>query len=292
MFSKRLILVLLVGLLSFGLVMAGTGCEVDEPVEEPEKIDLGYVMWACAEAQTHVAKAVIMDELGYDVEATALEAAGMYDGVAAGDIDGLVCSWQPVTHADYMEQYGEDLVDLGPNFDGARIGLVVPAYVEIDSIAEMNDYVDEFGGEIQGIDGGAGIMRTTEAAIEDEEYGLDFDLIEASDMAMVAALDDAYAEEEWIVVTGWTPHWKFAEYDLKFLEDPQGTYGEEETINTLVRQGLEEDAADVYNFLDNFYLTEEQLGGIMGEIAEDVDPLEAARNFIENNPDVVEDWLE
>lgn len=290
MFSKRLVLVLLVGLLSFGLVIAGTGCEVDEPVEEPEKIEMGYVMWACAEAQTHVAMAVIMDELGYDVEATALEAAGMYDGLAEGDLDALVCSWQPVTHADYLEQYGDDIVDLGPNYEGALIGLVVPAYVEVDSIEEMNDYVDEFGGDIQGIDGGAGIMRATETAIE--EYGLDFNLIEASDMAMVAALDDAYAEEEWIVVTGWTPHWKFATYDLKFLEDPLGIYGEDETINSLVRIGLEEDAPDVYNFLDNFFLTDEQIGEVMAEIEEGVDPLEAARNFIAANPDVVEGWLQ
>ena len=108
--------------------------------------------------------------------------------------------------------------------------------MDINSIEELNEHVDDFGGRIVGIDGGAGIMLATEQAIED--YGLGLELLESSDMAMTAALVDAYMEEEWIVVTGWTPHWKFARYDLKFLEDPRGIYGGAED-SIVARQGLD-----------------------------------------------------
>ena len=42
-----------------------------------------------------------------------------------------------VTHKDYMEKYKEDLEDLGYNYENARIGLVVPAYMNIKSIEEL-----------------------------------------------------------------------------------------------------------------------------------------------------------
>ena len=58
---------------------------------------------------------------------------------------------------------------------------------------------------------------------------------------MTAALKRAYDAEEPIIITGWTPHWKFAKFDLKYLEDPKGSYGGEEEIHTIARLGLAED---------------------------------------------------
>ncbi len=254
-----------------------------------DTIELGYVMWACAEASTHLAQAVIMDELGYDVRVTPLEVGGMYSGIAEGDLDAQTTAWLPVTHQEYMDTYGDQVDDLGVLYEGARIGLVVPAYVDIDSIGELNDYADQFEGRITGIDGGAGIMMATERAIE--EYDLELELLESSDMAMTAALADAIMADEWIVVTGWAPHWKFARYELKFLEDPEGVYGDVERIHVIARQGFEADVPDVANFLGNFFLDDEQIGAVMGMIADGEEPLDAARQWIAENEDVVQGWL-
>jgi len=262
----------------------------EEASGEKGKIKIGYVMWACAEASTHIAQAVVMDYLGYDAEAIALEVGGMYSGIANGDLDFQTTAWLPITHKEYMDTYGDELIDYGVLYEGARIGLVVPTYVDINSIEEMNEYADKFDGRITGIDGGAGIMMATEKAID--EYGLNFDLLESSDVAMTAALADAVMEEEWIVVTGWTPHWKFARYDLKFLEDPKKIYGDIENIHVIGRQGLEEDAPEVARFLENFFLEPEQLGEVIGTIADGEEPLAAARQWIAANEDVVEGWLQ
>ena len=303
--SKKVAVVVLVVLFSLGLMLAGcTPAEEpegtpDEALETPgeagestekETIKIGYVMWACAEASTHVAQAVVMDYLGYDAETIALEVGGMYSGIADGDLDFQTTAWLPVTHKEYMDTFGDQLVDYGILYEEARIGLVVPSYVDINSIEELNEYAYKFGGRITGIDGGAGIMMATEKAID--EYGLELELLESSDMAMTAALADAISEEEWIVVTGWTPHWKFARYDLKFLEDPKTVYGDVETINVIARQGLDEDAPEVARFLENFYLEPEQLGAVIGAIADGEEPLEAARQWIADNEDVVEGWLQ
>ena len=184
---------IITGLLAL-VMMAGlmfTGCAGDG-APAGETIKLGYVQWACAEASTHLAQAVIMDELGYEVKVPSIEAGALYDGLADGALDAQTTAWLPVTHADYMEQYGDQIDDYGQLYNNARIGLVVPTYVDIDSIEELNEHVDQFGGRIVGIDGGAGIMIATEQAIED--YPLELELVESSDMAMTAALDDAYLE--------------------------------------------------------------------------------------------------
>ncbi len=255
-----------------------------------ERLEFAYVEWDCAVASTHVAEAVLQEELGYDVTTVPVSAAAMWQGVADGDVDAHVAAWLPITHQGYYEANKDDIVELGTLVEGARIGLVVPEYVEADSIEDLNDYVDQFDGEITGIDPGAGIMSATESAIE--EYNLDFSLLEGSDATMTGALDTAIRMDDWIVVTGWTPHWKFARYDLKYLEDPKGTYGEAERIEKIARQGLQDDAPEAYQFLDNFYLTQAELGEVMELNTEYPDDLYAnAVQFIEENPDLVEKWL-
>jgi ABC-type proline/glycine betaine transport system substrate-binding protein len=54
-------------------------------------------------------------------------------------ISAIFTAWLPVTHGEYMKQVGDKVEDLGPNYEGARIGLVVPAYVDINSIEELNN---------------------------------------------------------------------------------------------------------------------------------------------------------
>ncbi|EUJ21889.1 glycine betaine/L-proline ABC transporter substrate-binding protein [Listeria aquatica FSL S10-1188] len=72
---------------------------------------------------------------------------------------------------------------------------------------------------ITGIDAGAGIMLSTQNAIKD--YKLDdynWQLQTSSTAAMTSTLEKAIKDKRPIVVTGWTPHWMFTKFDLKFLK--------------------------------------------------------------------------
>ncbi len=149
---------------------------------------------------------------------------------------------------------------------------------------------ESFGGQIVGIEPGAGIMSATETAIED--YDLQFELQDSSSFAMTAALESAIENEEWIVVTGWSPHWKFAVHDLKYLEDPEGVYGDVETIETIVRQGLREDDEALYTIMDNFYWGPDHIGEVMLAVSEGADPVDAAREWVDANQDIVSEWSE
>ena len=254
------------------------------------KVELAYVEWSSEVASTNLMKAVLED-MGYDVKITPVSAAAMWQAVGSGDVDGLVAAWLPTTHNHYLEQVSDKVEDLGPNLVGTRIGLVVPAYVEIDSIEDLNGAAERFDGKIIGIDPGAGLMSKTEQVLDD--YGItDLKLVEGTGPIMTAVLGNAIDKKEWVVVTGWTPHWKFAEYDLKYLDDPKGVYGGEEEIHTIVRAGLKNDMPEVYEVLDKFNWTPDQMAELMVLNQERrADPLKNAKLWIAENPDVVESWM-
>lgn len=145
--------------------------------------------------------------------------------------------------------------------------------------------------EIVGIDPGAGIMQATEKAIE--EYGLtNIKLIEGSGAAMTAALDKAISKQQPIIITGWTPHWKFAKYDLKYLEDPKNVYGGDEQIHSIARKGLKEEQPDAYKMLDQFEWDSADMESIMVAIQEGKDPKEAAKQWVEEHADKVDKWIQ
>ncbi|WP_240374308.1 glycine betaine ABC transporter substrate-binding protein [Bacillus piscicola] len=163
------------------------------------------------------------------------------------------------------------------------------------SAEEGGEAAGGFGEEIDytitGIDPGAGVMAAANQAVED--YGLDgWEVQTSSGAAMTGALGDAIENEEPIIVTGWNPHWKFAVYDLKYLDDPKESFGGEEEIHTFTRQGLEEDAPEAFQVLSNFKWTDADMGKVMSAVHEGTDPEEAAREWVDNNEDLVAEWTD
>ncbi|MGO1772163.1 glycine betaine ABC transporter substrate-binding protein [Halomonas sp. AOP35-4E-18] len=274
-------------------LLAGAGVAVSSAAQAEEEkgtVNLAYVEWSSEVASTNVIAAVL-EQAGYEVDLTSLSAAAMFQALSTGDADAIVAAWLPTTHADYMERVGENTEDLGVNLDGTKLGLVVPEYTDIDSIADLNDNADKFNGEIIGIDPGAGLMALSEEVVD--SYDLDLDLRSGSGATMTAALASAINNEEDIVVTSWTPHWMFARFDLKYLDDPENVYGGAEQIHTVVRQDLEDDMPEAYAILDAFEWTPEQMGEVMLMNQEDgSDPYENAKQWVEDNQDVVAEWLD
>lgn len=158
--------------------------------------------------------------------------------------------------------------------------------------SSTSDFIgDQVNFQIIGIEPGAGLMMATDRVLTDYELE-GWNVIEGSSTAMTAALDKAYKENKPIIVTGWTPHWKFSKYDLKYLEDPKTVYGEDEKIHTIVRLGLKDDEPTAYTFLDRFYWEPADMENVMVEIMEGASPEEASAKWVESNPDKVNPWIE
>ena len=157
------------------------------------EVKLVYVEWASCTAATNVARAVLKQQ-GFEVKTISVSGAAMYSALAHGDADATVCAWLPSTHANYYERTKDELANLGPNMAGTRIGLVVPDYVSIDSIDQLEAHADQFQNRIVDIDPGAGEMGIAHQAIE--TYQLSLKLIDGSDATMVASLKSAIDNQQ------------------------------------------------------------------------------------------------
>ncbi|MGG4606275.1 glycine betaine ABC transporter substrate-binding protein [Paenalcaligenes sp. Me131] len=270
----------------FGLGLLGTSSAY---AQDKGTVHLAYVEWSSEVASTNVMR-VLLEQAGYDVKMSSLTGAAMWQAVANGDADAMLAAWLPTTHEDYFEQLGDKVEDLGPNLDGTKLGLVVPAYTEITSIEELNDNAKKFNNEIIGIDPGAGLQRLTGDVVD--QYELKLRLRDGTDATMTAALANAIQNKEDVVITAWTPHWMFARWDLKYLEDPKGVYGGAEQIHTIARKGLKDDKPEAYAILDAFNWTTDDMGEIMLMNEEaGSDPYENAKKWVEANPEKVQAWM-
>ncbi|AKB18433.1 MULTISPECIES: glycine betaine ABC transporter substrate-binding protein [unclassified Methanosarcina] len=290
-----LTIVLIIGLTLFAAGCAEQGdeavegAEVSEVAELSEPVKIGYVLWDGEIASTNVMQQVL-EQAGYeDVEIIAVDVGPLYQGLADEQFDFTTSAWLPYTHQTYWETYGNRLDSVHTNLEDCRIGLVVPSYVTINSIEELNSEKDKFDGKIIGIDPGAGIMQVSEDAIS--EYGLDMELVSGSSAAMTASLKKAIDSEEWVVVTLWSPHWSFNRWDLKYLDDPKGVYGEADHVETLARLGLKEDKPNLYGILTRFQWTHNDIQAVMVDIENGMAPEEAAANWVKSNPEKVNEWI-
>ncbi|NED98761.1 glycine betaine ABC transporter substrate-binding protein [Phytoactinopolyspora halotolerans] len=247
--------------------------------------DENYVVYELAKAA--------LEEQGYTVTETELDPAAAYQGVADGDAEILMDAWLPGTHAQYIDQLGDQLEDLGCWFDEGFLTIAVNSDSPAQSLAELAEFEDEYGGRIVGIEEGAGLTTTTrEQAIP--TYGLDdWDFPTSSTQAMLAELESATEAGEDIVVTLWHPHWAYAAYDIRDLEDPEGAMGEAERLYNLGRPGFTEEYPNAAQLLKNLHLTNEQLLEI-----EDILVVENNREdnegsvaqWLDENPDFLDQW--
>ena len=144
---------------------------------------------------------------------------------------------------------------------------------------------------ITGIDAGAGIMSSTDKALK--AYGLEeknWQLQPSSTAAMTSTLPKAIADKRPIVVTGWTPHWMFTKFPLKFLKDPKNVYGKAEQIHTIVRKGLKQDAPQAYQVLDQFHWTPKEISSVMLAVNNGQDPAAAAKAYVKKHPEQIAQW--
>jgi glycine betaine/proline transport system substrate-binding protein len=300
-----------------GMSVSLGSCAKTEPASDTQSmpprsrtvLTLVHPEWSTEIASANLFQAVLQERMGYTVELLAVPVKEMWSKVASGEADILTGAWLPATQRDYYEEYAPALDDLGPNLEGARIGLVVPTHtpgrqtgpsgqtsrdlVNIGSIEELNSNSGRFGGRIVGIESGAGIMARTRDAMD--AYGLtaDFFLEESTEDRMVHRLSEAVYSGRWIVFTGWRPHRIFELYNLRFLEDPRGIFGREEAIHTMVRKGFMEDHPEVHAVLSRINYSPEQLERLMRWIHENREegPYRQAVRWIQVNKSQVDSWV-
>ncbi len=202
--------------------------------------------------------AEVLKNVGYEVTLTPLEASGTVYASASEDANTFHASgWFPNTDKAYLDEYGKNLdVYTKTNLiDQAAVSLAVPEYMkDVNSIGDLEkdaELAKALNRTIIGIDPRSSVMKQTDKAIEDNTYKLgSWTLQEGSERTMIAGLQEAYKNEQPIVITGWKPHWIFSEMKLKLLKDPDDVYNSsEEHINLVFNKSFKDDHPAAYKIV-------------------------------------------
>jgi len=251
-------------------------------------ITFGLTPWTSTIPPTYVAKQ-LLEEMGYKIKLQNADAGGVYTGLAGGDTDVFMDAWLPDLHRNYMEKYGDKIVDTAISYPNGELGWVIPAYVDnINSIEDIKGNEALFEGKFFGIEEGAGMSLTTNEMIKD--YGLDLEYVASSEAGMLAQAKRYIAQKKPIIFLGWRPHPMFVEWDLKILDDPKKFFKTSE-VHVMTRKGLQDDAPEAYQFLSNWSIPVEDIEQMIVEINGGKKEEEVAKNWIDNNQDKVNKML-
>jgi glycine betaine/proline transport system substrate-binding protein len=284
---------LLVAILAIALVaLAPAGCGL---LGQGEVLRLANIGWDENVAVSSLTKALLEDELAYElVEISTQDLDSAYRDVAKGELDAFQDVWLP-NQEDLLEGVAGDVEHLDPWFLGqTRQSMAVPAYMDIESIGQLNGTDAEF---IFGIEPSSRVMREVvggDAGGVIPAYDLEQKLVQAPTAGMLAEVGRRYALREEFAFLAWSPHWMNQRFDIRYLEDPKDAMGptnDPAEVSTIVSEDLREEDPAAYAFLDALELTEDQINGLERAINE-AGSLAGARRWASENRGVVRPWIE
>lgn len=250
-------------------------------------IRMGTMSWEDLTPITGIAKKVLEDA-GYTVEVTSFSEWGIaYAALAKGDTQVMVSQTDYVAQ-DYWNRNKNRLEKIAPVSHGLYQGIAVPSYVTIDSVEQLNEQADKFGGRIIGIEPGAGLMRDTANAVS--AYDLKLRLVEGSTAGMTAALKSATDRQEWIAVTLWEPSWMAQKFDIKYLQDPKAVFPPPQTYYWIGQKGFSEEYPHAREVMASVYVPLADITAINGEVSDGKTMDAAVADWIKNHADLIKRW--
>jgi len=270
---------------------SGTGSEPAATGADAGPITIGiHSGWEEGIAVSHLWQH-ILEEQGYEVEMETADAGIVFTGLAQGDYDVNFDTWLPNTHGHYIEEYGDDIAELGVWFEEAPLTIAVNEDAPVDTLAELAENADLFDNRIVGIESGAGLTKITQEQVI-PTYGLEgMDYLISSTPAMLTELSAAVDAGENVAVTLWRPHWAYDAFPIKDLEDPEGALGEPDDIYAYGNADFSATYPEVAEWIAGFQLTDEQLHSLENIMFNELDGNDndaAVDQWVEENPDFID----
>lgn len=254
---------------------------------EEKTITVGTMSWEDLTPITGITKKVLEDK-GYTVEVKEFSEWGIaYAALAKGDIQ-IMASQVDYVAQDYWDKNKRKLEKISPVSHGLFQGIAVPSYVPVDSVDQLNDNADKFGGKIVGIEPGSGLMRDTANAVK--EYGLKLQLVEGSTAAMTASLKSAVDRQEWIAVTIWEPSWMMQKFPVKFLKDPKAVFPPPQSYYWIGKKGFSAENPHAREILASIYVPLADITAINGAVADGKKMDEAVKDWTDSHADLLKRW--
>jgi glycine betaine/proline transport system substrate-binding protein len=276
-----------------GLLLAAgslaTGCGGGASGKTLDVADIG---WTENTAIAQTTKVLLEQELGYEeVIVHTSDLDSVYEDVAEGNLDAFQDVWLP-NQRHLLGSVEDDVEQLSFSYEGeTEQGIAVPSYMDTAILDQLNESDAEL---ILGIEPTSVVMGQVYNGVI-PAYGLEQKLVQASTDGMLLEVEKRYRNREEFAFVAWSPHWMNQRFDLRYLEDPKDAFGElndPASITTIVNEDLPENDPVAYAFMDALIFDEDQLNDLESTINEAGDPVEGARRWAEDNPEVWQPWVE
>lgn len=261
------------------------------------EVRLATAPWPGATVKTEITSQ-LLQRLGYDTSVKEASTAIILQGMVGGDVDINMALWRPSQSGmlDPRLETGE-LVEIAQNIQGARYRLAVPGHVwdaGVHSMADLAEHAEQFEQQIYGIEPGNVGNEISQKAIDEDIYGLgDWKVVASSVTGMLTQLESNTRDNRWTVFQAWEPHWMNVAYDVRYLEDPENLWGDDSSVSSIATAKFIEDEPNIRTLLEQLVIPIEVQNAWVQEYSREQHPLgEVARDWINANPELVEQWLE
>lgn len=263
--------------------------ESNDDSNNKETLVLGKTPWTSTVPPTEIA-AIILEDMGYEVEQEEADVGVVFAALGSGDIDIFMDYWV-ANHNELFDEFSDSIDVLSTSYEDAEWGLAVPEYMEdVNDVDDLRGKEETVGNEVIGIEAGEPAQEDVPKVLE--EYGLDMELVNSSEAAMIAQTKVSLDKEEPIVLFAWRPHSMFNQMDIKLLTNEKATdYFIASDVSVVANEGLKEEAPDAYEFLSNWSIPIDDIEEMIAEIEDGEGPEEVAQTWIDNNQDKIDEML-
>ena len=279
-------------------------------------INMAINPWVGYEASAYVVGTVAEEQLGCKVTYKDLKEDVSWQGFGTGEVDVVIEDWgHPDLEKKFVKDKGGDgsATDFGPNGNQGIIHWYVPpwlaeAHPDILDYKNLNKYAKQFAtsesdGKGQFLGADPSYVQFDEAIVNNLD--LNFKVVfSGSEAASIQAFKKAEADKEFLIGYFYEPQGLFAEVPLKAVKLPPYTEGcqdvpaevacdyPETELKKVVSTSWAESDSSAVDLVKNFTWTNDDQNLVAKYISTDqMDPEEAAKKWVEDNPDKVDAWL-
>lgn len=255
--------------------------------------------WTDITSTTALAQTVLKG-LGYEPTTTRVSVPISFAGLKSKQLDVSLGYWWPIQEAAIKPFVQEKSIDVlqPPNLSGAKLTLAVPTYEYEAGLKTFDDiakYRQQLEGKIYGIEPGSSVNAKIQKMIEKNQHGLGgFKLIESSEAGMLVSVQRAIHDKKWVLFLGWEPHPMNIEMKMSYLSGGEETFGPnygEARVYTLVAPDFTTRCPNAYKLISNLRFTTQLEDQVMQAVMNREQPSDAAKQYLKQNPKVLDSWL-
>ncbi|WP_218920576.1 ABC transporter substrate-binding protein [Lentzea guizhouensis] len=283
------------------------------PAEPCDGISIAINPWVGYEANAAVISYLAEHRLGCKVEKKEMDEQTAWQGLDNGEVDVVLENWG---HEDLKQKYIEEkrtAVRVGPSGNKGVIGWYVPPWLkkelpDITNWQNLNKYADRFktaksGDKGQLLDGDPSFVTNDEALVKN--LNLNYKVVYAeSELNLIKAFRQAEEKKTPLIGYFFEPQWLHLDIELVKVDLPPNVAGcdvdpatvacdyPSYELDKIASKEFADRGGPAYRLVKNFQWSNDEQNTVASFIAKyKMSPDEAAKRWIEANPDRVEDWL-